>query len=99
MNKTLLRRTAAAWAMLLLGCLSVTAQDADQLLYGITFFQNQLIAVDPATGQGTLIGPLNATLSGYGIAARYGRLYTFNPNVNQIVEIDPATAAVGRSIN
>ena len=99
MNKTLLQRTCAAWAILLLGCISVTAQNADQQLYGITFFKNQLIAVDPATGQGTLVGALNATLSGYGIAARYGRLYTFNPNTDQIVEINPATAGVGQSIN
>ncbi|HEY4416848.1 MAG TPA: hypothetical protein VGO57_14245 [Verrucomicrobiae bacterium] len=99
MIKTLLQRTAAAGAIILLGCISVTAQDADQELYGITFFNNQLIAIDPATGQGTLVGSLNATLSGYGIAARYGRLYTFNPNSDQIVEINPATAAVGRTIN
>jgi hypothetical protein len=102
MNKTLLQRTVMAGAMLLvssLSCLSVPAHYADQPLYGITFFKNQLIAVDPDTGQGTLVGPLNATLSGYGVAARYGRLYTFNPNTDQIVEINPATAAVGRSIN
>jgi len=98
MNKTLLQRTLAAWTIILFGCLSVMAQNADQHLYGITFFKNQLISVDPNTGQGTLVGPFNATLSGYGIAARYGRLYTFNPNTDQIVEINPATAAVGQSI-
>jgi hypothetical protein len=99
MNKTLLQRTTAAWAIILLGCLPVAAQNADQHLYGITFFKNQLISVDPNTGQGTLVGPFNATLSGYGIAARYGRLYTFNPNADQIVEINPVTAAIGHSIN
>ena len=99
MIKTLLRRTLVSGAFLLLGCFSLLAQNAGQMLYGITFFGNQLIAVDPTTGAGTLVGPLNATVSGYGIAARYGRLYTFNPNTDQIVEIDPATGALGNSIN
>jgi hypothetical protein len=99
MNKMHWQRNTAAWAIFLLGCLAVSAQSAAPQLYGITFFKNQLISIDPTTGQGTLVGNLNATLSGYGIAARYGRLYTFDPNTDQMVQINPATAAVGASIN
>jgi hypothetical protein len=99
MNKTLLQRSVAAGAAVLLGCFSMSAQTTGQQLYGITFFSNELISVDTNTGAGTLVGSLDATLSGYGIAARYGRLYTFDPNSDQIVEINPATAAVGNYIS
>jgi hypothetical protein len=99
MNIIHLRRTVVAGALVLLGSFSVLAQSATQTLYGLTFFSNQLIAVNPTNGAGSLVGPLNATISGYGIASRYGRLYTFNPNTDQIVEINPATGALGNSIN
>ena len=82
-----------------LGCVVAQAQSAPPALYGITFFANQLIAIDTTNGAGTLAGPLNATVSGYGIAARYGRLYTFNPNTDQIVEIVTGTGLLGQSIN
>jgi outer membrane protein assembly factor BamB len=99
MNRILLRRTVVAGALILLGCFSTQAQSASPTLYGLTFFGNQLISVEPTNGAGTLVGPLNATVSGYGIAARYGRLYTFNPNTDQIEEINPTTGALGNSIN
>ena len=98
MNKNL-QRLMVSGAILLLGALPLFAQNTGQQLYGITALDNQLISVDPSSGQGTLVGPLNAIVSGYGIAARYGRLYTFDPNKNDIVQIDPATATLGNSIN
>jgi hypothetical protein len=72
MSRTILRRITASGAFLLLGGLSLLAQNTSEQLYGITFLDNQLIAIDPATGQGALVGPLNAVVSGYGIAAGMG---------------------------
>ncbi|MGH7950977.1 MAG: hypothetical protein ACREFE_03525 [Limisphaerales bacterium] len=99
MNIILLRRTVAAGALVLLGCFSSQAQSAGPTLYGLTFFGNQLVSVEPTNGAGALVGSLNATVSGYGIAARYGRLYTFDPNTDEIVEINPATGVPGNSIS
>jgi hypothetical protein len=98
MNITRLRRAAAVVAVLLIGCFPLLAQSQGQNLYGITFLNNQLMTVD-TNGQGTLVATLSTNVSGYGIAARYGRLYTFDPNTDQIVEIDPATGSLGNSIN
>ncbi len=94
-----LRKCLAAGSLALLAGLSVQAQSATQQLYGITYFSNQLIATDPTSGAGTLTGTFSNTTSGYGIASRYGRLYTFNPNTQKIVEINPATGALANSIN
>jgi hypothetical protein len=99
MNLTFFQRTFVAGALVLLGGLSVQAQIAGQQLYGITYFANSLISVDPTMGDGTLVGSFSNTVSGYGIASRYGRLYTFNPNTQQIVEINPATGTLENSIN
>ena len=99
LNRRHWRQSIMAAAVFLLSVLSLLAQDTNQQLYGITFFGNQLISINPNTGEGHRIGPLGTNISGYGIAARYSRLYTFNPNIDEIVEIDPATAGTHRSIN
>jgi len=69
-------------------------------LYGVTFFSNELILIDPQTGEGRPVGILDTNaVSAYGIAARYGLLYSFDPNTDQIVEIHPGTGKVRRRIN
>jgi outer membrane protein assembly factor BamB len=98
MKSTLLQRSIALGLLVFLGGLTVQAQEAGQQLYGLTYFGNQLFSVDPTMGDGSLVGTFSTPVSGYGIASRYGRLYTFNPNTQEIVEIDPATGALGNSI-
>lgn len=70
-----------------------------ETLYGLTFFDNQLIAVETTTGAGTLIGSLGDTVSGYGLAFRGSTLYTFDPNVDRLRSIDTSTGAVGTSLD
>ena len=57
------------------------------MLFGITFLQNQLIRIDTTTGEGTLVGAIGATESGYGLTTYNGGLYTFNPNTNTIDQL------------
>lgn len=56
----------------------------DQVLFGITFFKNELIKIDPATGAGTLVMNIGSTESGYGLTTFNGSLYTFNPNTSSL---------------
>lgn len=102
MNKSLFQRAILAGALLWVLAVPLRAQTNTSSntpsLYAISFFNNQLFTVD-TNGQGTLLTNLTAHVSGYGIAARYGRLYTFDPNTDQIVPIDPVTGALGTSIN
>lgn len=66
-------------------------------LYGVTFFRNELIRIDPGTGGSKTVANLRAPVSGYGLASRYGRLYAFNPTAGEIIEINPLTGAVGQT--
>ncbi|MDQ6807887.1 MAG: DUF4394 domain-containing protein [Verrucomicrobiota bacterium] len=69
------------------------------VMFGITFFGNELDVVDPATGVARKVGSLQADVSAYGIAARNGRLFTFDPNINKIREISPLSARIIRDID
>jgi len=96
---------AAGLAALLAGTISLPAQipsptpTPPPTLFGITFFGNQLVNVDPATGTATLIGSLGQVVNGYGVAARAGRLYTFDPNINKIREISRVSGKIIRDID
>ena len=68
-------------------------------LYGVTMFRNELVAVNPATGAATLIGSLGETSLPYGIAARRGRLYTFDQVNNRIREFNKISGKFRRSID
>lgn len=68
-------------------------------IYGITFFDNQLISIDSTTGAGTLIGSLGETVSGYGLAFRGSTLYTFDPNTDGLRSINISTGAAGGSMD
>ena len=60
---------------------------SNQVLFGITFFKNELIKIDPSTGVGTLVMNIDKTESAYGLAAFAGHLYTFNRNSNTIDQL------------
>jgi len=66
-------------------------------LFGVTF-GNQIITVDPASGNGVLIGSLNNIALAYGIANRGGKLYIFDQTVDRIREINKVNGAIVRDI-
>ena len=68
------------------------ASRADQI-FGVTLLDNQLISIDPTTGNGTLIGPLSSHMNPFGLADVNGSFYTFDSNADVITKLDPATGA------
>jgi len=74
--------------------LQAQVTSSNQVLFGITFFQNQLITINPTTGEGTLVKTIDANESGYGLTTSNGNLYTFNPNTNTIDQLSRVDARV-----
>lgn len=100
MRTHLLKVLAAA----VLGALPMTTNAVHRALfevplYGVTFFGDELIEIEPATGGSRLVAKLGEPVSGYGLASRYGRLYSFNPVAGGIIEINPLTGSVNQTIN
>jgi hypothetical protein len=93
--KTLARWLSIAFSIFL--CTSVTAR-ADSILYGVNF-SNQLLQINPATGASTMVGPLDSTMSAFGIANRNGQLYVYDQVADVIRRIDPATGHTVQTIN
>jgi hypothetical protein len=60
-------------------------------LYAITM-DDELLSLDPVTGSGTLVGLLETTMSGIGLATRGEAIYTFDQNTNRLQQLDPLTA-------
>ncbi len=82
----------------LIAC-NVPQVQAQNTLYGVTAFENQLFTVNPASGTGTLVGGLGVNAFAYGIANRNGSLYIFDQSIGQIRPINLATGAAGAGIN
>lgn len=103
MNKYLLRILTAGTAFAagsgLLRAQTPSPTPAPTVLFGVTFFGNELDTIDPSTGAATKVGSLEQPVSPYGIAARNGRLFTFDPNINKIREISPISAKIVRDID
>jgi hypothetical protein len=84
-------------------CLSVLSAStplfASSILYGITQ-GDQLLTIDPTTGNASLIGSIGSpsSISPIGLASTGGSLYTFdgNPgsNATEVMQLNPVTAAV-----
>lgn len=89
MKKNILAMVTAGALALFAAC-PAKAQNStnNEVLFGITFFQNQLISIDTTTGEGTLVGNIGETVSGYGLAAYQNKLYTFNPNDQSIDQLN-----------
>lgn len=100
MKKILLAAATAGVLALFSGFTPLQAQTipSDQVLFGITFFQNQLISIDTKTGEGTLVGDIGSNESGYGLATYNGNLYTFNQNTNHLDELSKIDGRVMKSI-
>ena len=89
--KTLGKTLAAGFVALLAG-LTPASSRAD-FAYGVTFFGNQLISVDTTTGNGSLVGNLDTTMSPFGLSSVGGKLYTFDSTTDRITQINTSTAA------
>lgn len=86
--------------MLSLGLLGAGLAPAQTtVLYGVTFFNNELITLDRTTGTGTLVAQLSEPVSPYGLGFRGTQLYTFDSDTDRIRQINPATGQVAGSIN
>ena len=96
--KTRFNLTLSRLGLLSVLCIGPAAARAE-MLYGLTFFDNQLISVDTSTGAGTLIGSLSETVSGYGLASLGGTLYTFDPNLDALRSVNQLTGSVGTAMN
>jgi hypothetical protein len=95
MNKA--RRILFTFVLLVVLGPYATGARADTL-FGITF-SNQLITINPNTGAGTLVGNLDSSMFGYGLAVRGGNLYTYDQTADLIRQIDPNTGHTLASIN
>lgn len=60
-------------------------------LYAITM-DDELLALDPVTGAGSLIGMLDTAMGGFGLARRGEAIYTFDQYTNRLQQLDPLTA-------
>ena len=79
--------------------LTSAAHLTGKTLFGITLGSNELIAVNPMTGEARSIGSLGETIFAYGVAARDGKLYTFDQVNDRIREINPVTGELSESID
>ena len=75
----------------LLGAVAVPA--GAQTFLGVSYFDDQLISINGATGLGTQIGSLTPGASPSGLAASGGNLYTFDSSVDRLLQISPTTGA------
>ena len=73
--------------------LTSAASRGAAVLYASTFLENELLTFDVATGQATPAGTLGNT-SPYGLAVRNGELYTFDPNLDRVRQIDPISGSI-----
>lgn len=84
--------------LLILGLATLVAPLSAQRFYGLSFYDNQLISID-STGAGMLIGDVSANVTGYGLAFRGDRLFTFDPNADRIREIDTSNGNIAGTFN
>lgn len=90
-------RGGAILSLALAAAGSALAQNS--VLYGVTFFNNELIRINPTTGTGSLVATLDQSVSPYGIAFRGNKLYTFDAGTDTVVEINRYNGMVGSSYN
>jgi hypothetical protein len=71
-------------------CLFATSVARADLFYAITF-NDELLSINPSTGAGTLIGYLDSSMFGFGLAHHGTAIYTFDQIADRIRQLDPAT--------
>jgi hypothetical protein len=91
-------RNILAAAALSIGVLGFAAAAAADTMYAVTF-NEELIRIDPVSGAGSLVGPLDTVMDAYGLGSTGGRLYAFDQTVDRIRELDPLTAHTIRTVD
>ncbi len=74
------------------------AARAGDILYGIDF-TDHLLQINPTTGAGTVIGPLDSHMFPYGLGVTSGNLYTYDQVAEVVRQLDPATGHTLATIN
>ena len=92
-------RRLVAGLLALLGPAAAAQASPAGTVYGVTYFGDQLISVDPTTGAGTAVGTLSTPSASYGLAGVDGKLYTFDSNADVIRQVDPSTAGTVATYN
>lgn len=86
-------------ALALVLCVDGMARGSSVPLYGVDFFDNQLLQINPSNGAAVVIGPLDSDMAPFGIAYRGGLLYTYDQQADLIRQLDPLTGHTLQSIN
>ncbi|MBN2182221.1 MAG: hypothetical protein JW715_09930 [Sedimentisphaerales bacterium] len=73
----------------LLSLVTVNFARAD-FLYAITL-DEEFLSINPATGEGTLIGMLEGSMDAFGLSNWGEEIYTYDQNANRIKRLDAAT--------
>jgi hypothetical protein len=93
-------RARFASSLIILGFVLSAASPAQAapVLFGITFGE-QLITINPVTGQGTIVGSLDTAMDAFGLATLGTNLYAFDQAADLLRQLNPATADTIASIN
>ncbi len=100
MKKLILAAATAGVLALFSGVSPAQAQatSSDQVLFGITFFKNELIRIDTTTGEGKIVKSSGMDEMAYGLTTYAAALYTFSPITNTIDELSKIDGRVTRRI-
>jgi hypothetical protein len=99
MKRNFLRYLATGLATLLaVGSLSA-AHLTGLNLFGVTWLGNQLVTINPATGEATIVGNLGEGVFATGIGVSDGRLYVFDQVNDRLREVNKVTGKLVSSID
>jgi len=83
---------------LLVSAASAATVSASPIVYGITF-DNEVITVDPHTGNTAFVGFTDQSMSALGLGNFGGFLYAYDQTADVVRKLDPATGHTVASIN
>lgn len=68
-------------------------------LFGVTWLSNQLVTINPLTGEATIVGSLGEGIFATGLGVRDGKLYVFDQVNDRIREVNKVTGKLVSSID
>ena len=98
MSKTIRYLLLAMTGFVAFTVVQYPAARAGDILYGVDF-SDQLLQINPTTGAGTVIGPLDSHMFAYGLGVTGGNLYTYDQVADVVRQLDPATGHTLATIN
>jgi hypothetical protein len=100
MKRNLLRIGAAGLALFFAAVGPLSAAHLTGLtLFGVTLVSNELVSINPATGEAKLIGSLDNIAFATGLGVRNGRLFVFDQVNDRIREINKTSGELISSID